>query len=637
VQNLEYRHNPLGTVTNRADVLQSLSEAFEYDNLDRLTRARITGGAEKNYDYHEDGRIKYKSDVGTYRYGEAGAGPHAVTSVSGVRNATYRYDRNGNQLEGDGRTISYTSFDKPIEIRKGDHVSLFHYDPEHSRLFQTSNEAGAGTETIYIGGFYEKVSSPSGIQHRHYVSAGSDTIAIFLTSEQPTGPPRTRYLHQDHLGSTDTITDESGTVIERFSYDAFGKRRSGNWQDAASGAIRSTYTERAFTSHLQVDSVEIIHMGGRAYDPTLGRFASADPFIGNTGLQALNRYTYVQNNPLTATDPSGYFLRRFGDNLRDFHREYKDEIRQVAGIATAVAITALTGGGDGGFSWTALAGSMAGGAAGSAVASGGDAKTMLMGAVQGGLTYGVNQVLVPDGFATWNHVDRAAAHGLVGGLSAELQGGSFGHGVAAGAFAETLSPLLNKVPYAPLRATAEAVAGGVGSELGGGKFKNGAMSATFAYLLTPRYDNSTGASDLPLIDVLDLVGKLWSAPNTAIGLAIGGIGRLAGGEVQLENNSIEFTKSPLMDAFPGGEYGAITFGNVIIYGSYAYAAAPHERIHTFQGQFVGPAYLPLNVLGMSLSALSYPVPQLRRHDYVHGRLNFMEGSPFSDNLYGTSP
>ncbi len=48
-------------------------------------------------------------------------------------------------------------------------------------------------------------------------------------------------------------------------------------------------------------------MNGRIYDPTIGRFLSADPLIQAPGnLQSFNRYTYVMNNPLGYTDPSGY-------------------------------------------------------------------------------------------------------------------------------------------------------------------------------------------------------------------------------------------------------------------------------------------------------------------------------------------
>ena len=48
-------------------------------------------------------------------------------------------------------------------------------------------------------------------------------------------------------------------------------------------------------------------MNGRAYDYNLGRFLSVDPFIQAPGnSQSMNPYSYIMNNPLAGTDPSGY-------------------------------------------------------------------------------------------------------------------------------------------------------------------------------------------------------------------------------------------------------------------------------------------------------------------------------------------
>jgi RHS repeat-associated protein len=59
--------------------------------------------------------------------------------------------------------------------------------------------------------------------------------------------------------------------------------------------------------HEHIDEMGIINMNGRIYDPFIGRFMSADPYIqARSDLQSYNRYAYVRNNPLNKTDPSGY-------------------------------------------------------------------------------------------------------------------------------------------------------------------------------------------------------------------------------------------------------------------------------------------------------------------------------------------
>lgn len=138
---------------------------------------------------------------------------------------------------------------------------------------------------------------------------------------------------------------------------------------------------------------------------------------------------------------------------------------------------------------------------------------------------------------------------------------------------------------------------------------------------------------LVAVALLDGLGKVWNLPNTILGLALGVLALPFGGRVGFGHNAVEFLECPLVDRFT--PCGALTLGNVILYGSRAYDLAEHERVHTLQGQFVGPAYLPLNAIGMALSLLSWPVKSLRRCGCgpFHGHLNFMEGRPGRASLY----
>ncbi|NHA13913.1 RHS repeat-associated core domain-containing protein, partial [Thioalkalivibrio sp. XN279] len=104
------------------------------------------------------------------------------------------------------------------------------------------------------------------------------------------------------------ITNEAGTVVERLAYDAWGKRRPADtWQTPTPGVfIAAISLTRGFTGHEHLDQVGLIHMGGRVYDPEIGRFLSPDPFVQfPASTQGFNRYAYVGNNPLSYTDPSG--------------------------------------------------------------------------------------------------------------------------------------------------------------------------------------------------------------------------------------------------------------------------------------------------------------------------------------------
>jgi RHS repeat-associated protein len=94
------------------------------------------------------------------------------------------------------------------------------------------------------------------------------------------------------------------------AYDPWGKRRNTNGLIDATDSINGLTTDRGYTFHEHLDEMGIIHMNGRIYDPLIGRFMSADPFIQATyNLKSFNRYSYVWNNPMKLFDLDGYNAR----------------------------------------------------------------------------------------------------------------------------------------------------------------------------------------------------------------------------------------------------------------------------------------------------------------------------------------
>jgi len=301
-----------GNLKQRQDLKLSpnVTEEFFYDNLNRFdysTRKLGAGSPATNADVTLDaiGNISWKLGVGNYAY-------HATQkrAVVSAGSNSYGYDANGNMTSRNGANIGYTSYNLPTVINApGNYSSTLSYGAFRNRFKQVAVGPQGTETTIYVAGLLEKVTNGSGTHYRHYIAGGKSTAAIH--SRTVGGSNATFYLHRDHLGSPELITDASGNVLVRPSFAAYGERRDGSdWDGPPSSGDLNTLagiTRRGFTGHEHLDSVGLIHMNGRVYEPIAGRFLSRDPFIdGFASSQGMNGYAYVHNAPLTFVDPSGF-------------------------------------------------------------------------------------------------------------------------------------------------------------------------------------------------------------------------------------------------------------------------------------------------------------------------------------------
>jgi RHS repeat-associated protein len=113
------------------------------------------------------------------------------------------------------------------------------------------------------------------------------------------------YLHRDYQGCILAITDANAVVLEKRQFDAWGSLI--NYYNATGAPFGGWGAfDRGYTGHEHLQSVGLIHMNGRLYDPKLHRFLQPDNFVQDpTNTQNYNRYGYCWNNPLKYTDPSG--------------------------------------------------------------------------------------------------------------------------------------------------------------------------------------------------------------------------------------------------------------------------------------------------------------------------------------------
>ena len=439
VQDLHYAWDDLDNLTQRRDDRRSLTEDFlSYDGLNRLVSSQVVGQAVQTVGYDSLGNIRNKSGLGDYIYSGVDAGPHAVTSTGdGV---TYEYDRNGNMTgDSSGRTVEYTTFDKPRKITRDNHVTLFAYGPDRSRYMRVDNNA----VKVYIGNV-EIITFPDGTRELRRHLNGTAMVTTRYSAVGAKISESTRYLHHDHLGSLDVLTDEAGTIVEEMSFDAWGRRRNpATW---ASYDVRTAtnITDRGYTGHEQLDDVGLIHMNGRVYDPHLGRFLQADPFVQDASdTQLYNRYSYLRNNALNATDPSGYFIQAlvigafigYGASVAaaNFDAPW---LTAVAGFLGCISLNPVACGAGFGFGSTLGAGGSfldalkSGLIAGASAYAFGqiDAKFAATSEVNKaagvGIKFGDTQLTLAQ------HAQQVTAHAVVGGVASELEGGKFGHGFA---------------------------------------------------------------------------------------------------------------------------------------------------------------------------------------------------------------
>ncbi|HEY5047032.1 MAG TPA: RHS repeat-associated core domain-containing protein, partial [Rhizomicrobium sp.] len=281
--------------------------------------------------------------------------------------------------------------------------------------------------------------------------------------------------------------------------DAWGKMRDpSSWAyDSPCALPPASATTRHFTGHESLANACLINANARLYDPQIGRFLSADPTVDALyNPQDLNRYSYVLDNPLSLTDPTGYgglFKNPLVGAVAGlaaaalFQYELLPFIEGTTFAAllaatTPAAIAASPAAASGAAALLAVNAGVAGGISG-AITTG-----SLKGAVLGGLEaeafYQVGSAL-QSATGSMSYGAQTAttmvAHGMVGGLFSIGQKGGFGSGfLAAGIGAAADTPELETGPVGDI--VIQATAGGVGSILGGGKFANGAVTGAFGYL-----------------------------------------------------------------------------------------------------------------------------------------------------------
>ncbi len=626
LQNLLYAYDPAGNLLRREDYRGGTKvEAFRYDALDRVVESRLGQTTLMTLSYDALGNICNKNGNAYTYEGRAGCpgalaqaakSPHAVTQAFGTN---YYYDQNGLQIRADADGTGtandrYTEFDAHHRMSHAYVGSLtsptfnadYQYAPDLSLATQVERTTNSVVirRTHYVGNLEWTDRNPGGTANREArlsLPGGLVLVRKFIEGQLPV--TNHRYLFFDALGSVDVIANETGAEVERMSFDVHGRRRNvDTWATPATYGIDAT-TRRGYTGHEQIDGAGLVHMRARMYDPQLGRFIQPDPMVDSDATQGWNRYSYVLNNPLSATDPTGMLTQR----------QAVRAVRTIAAIVVSIwlpqagfwAGTAFQG-----FGAYMVSGFVAGGISGG-----------WQGAIWGAFSAYTFQAVgaafpgAPEGSTfseavrTPKYWHKVLAHGTAGGVLNTLQGGKFGHGFVSNGAMEASSPAIYRLDSVYEQTFAAALIGGSVSELTGGKFANGAMTSAFAWAFN--HATSKITNDKELIVATNKPTSEDRAAIKAVRRSIklmrraieksGDVGAAA------EFNAMTFTYDPSMDFFISEPtVGAFRFGGYdstdIFFGP-AYRHFANEEMNftyhgaKFRGGDVALEFVGLHELG----------------------------------------
>lgn len=262
---------------------------YGYDRLYRLTSASGGPAGSTTYTYDPVGNrlTRTRGSVATtYSYDRADRIASATTPTSGT---SYTVDAVGNMTMRGSDALSYDQANRLTGINFSSPSTLdasYAYDGDGKR---TSKTVGS-TTTSYV--YDANRSLPVLLED------GSRRYVWGLGLAYEVEASAALVYHVDGLGSVRAITNASKAVVQTYETDEFGVPIT------ASGGSTQPFT---FTGEQRDPESSFVYLRDRQYDPALGRFISRDSVVGHSGNpQSLNRFAYVQSNPVNYADPSGH-------------------------------------------------------------------------------------------------------------------------------------------------------------------------------------------------------------------------------------------------------------------------------------------------------------------------------------------
>ncbi|MBJ6362470.1 RHS repeat-associated core domain-containing protein, partial [Paenibacillus sp. GCM10012307] len=295
-----YTYQKNGRVAS-AELRNGIRSTYGYDerNLTSLIHTKAGSTLEAlSYRYDQNRNQTGKTERGTaYTFGYD---PLNRIATSTQFNETYTYDQRGNRksLTSDAppemanMSYAYDDRDRLTKVvTENNQTVTYRYDGDG--LLTERTEAGVTTRYYYDGAdiIAEGTVTNGAVTHKASYIRGKGLVARVDASGS-----RAYYSHNGH-GDVTQLTDQAGNVLSSYTYDMWGNPIT------ASETVPNLFR---YSGEYWDETTGLQYLRARWYDPSVGRFMNEDTYEGEiTNPLTLNLYTYVHNNPLIYSDPSG--------------------------------------------------------------------------------------------------------------------------------------------------------------------------------------------------------------------------------------------------------------------------------------------------------------------------------------------